>query len=352
VKTALLGLLFAAVLTVDYPPGPWPAHVFHAGVFALGAVWLARAAMGKEKIAWHWALIPAACLAAWPWAQLAAGWSAYPAETVAAGIAWGANAMTMFLAAQMSGRPVERADMRRAMLYFGFAVSVLSVMQYFTSPGRVFWIFQTEDTDQVMGPFVSRDHYSAFVELVLPLAVVAAQRERRRAVLYAVMAGAMFASVVAGASRAGAILVTLEALALLVPQALAGAGRRSAWLAFGRVAALAAAFTLVVGWEVLWERFQDPGPYHLRREMALSALHMAKDRPWTGFGAGTFATVYPAYALFDSGLFVAHAHNEWAEWAAEGGFGFAALMLVLVGWVAWRVCQPLSVAQTPDCQAK
>jgi O-antigen ligase len=336
-RAALLALLFAAVLTVDYPPGPWPAHLFRAAVFALGAVWLARALLRREPIAWHWALAPALGLAAWPWVQLAAGLSAYPAATAAAGAAWGANAMLFFLALQFFPRGSESARARQAMLYFGFALSVLSVMQYFTSEGRVFWIFETEYKDQVAGPFVSRDHYSAFIELVLPLAVVGALRERKRAAAYAVMASAMFASVIAGASRAGAILVTLEVLALLVPPALAGAARRPAWMAFGRVAALAAVFTLVVGWEVLWQRFQDPDPYRYRREMAISALEMAAERPFTGFGAGTFEFVYPAYASFDLGLHVPHAHNDWAEWAAEGGFPFAALMLALAGWVVWRV---------------
>jgi len=244
--------------------------------------------------------------------------------------------MVFFLALQLFGRRSERARARHALLCFGAVLSVVSAVQFFTSPGRIFWIFQTRYRDQVMGPFVSRDHYSAFVELLLPLAVVAALRNQKRVVAYAAMSAAMFASVIAGASRAGAILVTLEILALLVRPALAGGDRPSARKTLARVAALAAVFTLVVGWQVLWQRFQDPDPYRYRQEMALSALEMAQERPWAGFGAGTFASVYPGYALFDVGRFVRHAHNDWAEWAAENGFGFALLMLLLAGWAAWQ----------------
>jgi O-antigen ligase len=61
--------------------------------------------------------------------------------------------------------------------------------------------------------------------------------------------------------------------------------------------------------------------------MLQSAVNMTRERPWTGFGLGTFPDVYPAYALFDNGTFVNHAHNDWAEWAAEGGVPFVLLLL-------------------------
>jgi O-antigen ligase len=59
---------------------------------------------------------------------------------------------------------------------------------------------------------------------------------------------------------------------------------------------------------------------------------MIGSRPWTGFGLGTFSTVYPAYAHFDVGLTVDHAHNDWLEWAAEGGIVFAFFWLGLALW--------------------
>jgi O-antigen ligase len=59
---------------------------------------------------------------------------------------------------------------------------------------------------------------------------------------------------------------------------------------------------------------------------------MARERPWLGFGLGTFEEAYPAYALFDIGLVVNHAHNDWAEWLAEGGIPFLLLMASLAAW--------------------
>src|SRR5690348_2981879 len=55
---------------------------------------------------------------------------------------------------------------------------------------------------------------AALVELTLPLATSEARRAPRREWLHLAMAGALFGTVVASASRAGAVLVTIEILAL------------------------------------------------------------------------------------------------------------------------------------------
>jgi O-antigen ligase len=83
----------------------------------------------------------------------------------------------------------------------------------------------------------------------------------------------------------------------------------------------------VVGGAVLWKRFQQNDPLRHRREIMASTLQMIRQRPWTGFGLGTYATVYPEFASFDAGLAVDHAHNDWAEWTAEGGVPLLLLML-------------------------
>ena len=56
---------------------------------------------------------------------------------------------------------------------------------------------------------------------------------------------------------------------------------------------------------------------------------MIRDHPWQGAGLGTYAYVYPAYATFDLGARVEHAHNYWLEWAAEGGIPLALVWLIL-----------------------
>jgi O-antigen ligase len=56
-------------------------------------------------------------------------------------------------------------------------------------------------------------------------------------------------------------------------------------------------------------------------------MQMIEQRPWLGFGLGTYVNVYPEFASFDTGLTVDHAHNDWGEWTAEGGIPMLLLML-------------------------
>jgi O-antigen ligase len=143
----------------------------------------------------------------------------------------------------------------------------------------------------------------------------------------------MYASVIASASRAGALLATIEVLvvlALALRKRLIS--RRRLGLAMVAILASAVVFTSVVGWRALLDRFKQPDPFVHRREMLQSSLAMARERPWTGFGLGSFQEVYPAYATFDIGLIVNHAHNDWAEWLAEGGVPFLLLLASVALW--------------------
>ena len=87
-----------------------------------------------------------------------------------------------------------------------------------------------------------------------------------------------------------------------------------------------------MGWQVTAEEFRDPEPYRVRRELLVSSLTMIAERPWSGFGLGTWPAAYPAYARFDNGVTANHAHNDWAEWAVEGGLPFFVLTVLLAIW--------------------
>ncbi len=309
-------------------------------MFALAAVWALRGAVRRVRIAPSVLLAPAGGVVLLGLSQLGAGTTVYRFETWAAVLDWSALLALFFLSLQLYGEPDARAGLRRAMLCFGFALSVVSVAQLFSSGGKVFWLFPTACKEFVVGPFPNRDHYAAFIELVLPLAVVEAFWSRRHKLAYAAMAGAMLATVIAGASRAGTIVGTLEVAVIALGAVWGrdhGTGTRAASLL--RLFALAAVFTAVVGWEVVWQRFQEPDPFKYRREMAISSVAMIRDRPWTGFGLGTYESAYPAYTLFDIGLTVNHAHNDWLEWAADGGIPLFLLLGFVALWsarAAWR----------------
>lgn len=94
--------------------------------------------------------------------------------------------------------------------------------------------------------------------------------------------------------------------------------------------AMAVLFTAIVSWQTLRQRFEQPDPLAQRRDFLVSSLAMLHDHPGMGFGLGNWARAYPRYALFDDGNYVNQAHNDWAQWAVEGGVPFFAILLSLV----------------------
>jgi O-antigen ligase len=262
--------------------------------------------------------------------QLATGCTVGRWETWMAVLTWLGNLAAFFLAMQVCAADRVRRRFLDLLLYFGFVLSLVSVVQYFSSNGKIFWFYPTY-APAVLGPFLNRDHYAAFMEMLLPLAIVqmlAGQRPLR----FAVMGAAMYASVIAGASRAGALLMTAE---LIVVPGLAWTRscfpRERMRMTTG-IWLLVFIFTAVVGWTVLWNRLQDPDPMKGRREILAASLTMARAKPYFGFGLGNYQNAYPKYATVDFGSIVNHAHNDWVEWAAEGGIPFSLLVLCIAAW--------------------
>jgi O-antigen ligase len=219
---------------------------------------------------------------------------------------------------------------------FGMVVAVWGLLEHFSSPATIFWFVEIKHGSP-FGPFVDRDHFAVFAELLLPLAIWNAFESPRRAVLYTAAAGSLFAAVIASGSRAGAAMVALEVMLCLSIAFFRIRAARHFRRVAPKVIACVILFSAIAGWSLLWSRVSGGSdPFANRREMFESAMRMAREKPWMGFGLGTFQFVYPAYAVTDFGLFVDHAHNDWAEWAAEGGVPFLLLILSALALVFRR----------------
>jgi hypothetical protein len=324
-----LWLILCYAVAMAWAPDPWAELAAQAAVFAVAVVaalvWLVRGAWPARS----WLLLPIAIAPAWGLLQLALHRTVnrYSTETAVLSAAGVACAFLLGLGAFRDRRVSH--TFRVLAVVLGTALSALAIVQLFTSDGLVYWSIRSPWSDQPMGPFLNRDNYSAFIELLLPLALWEAVRSTRSAWLYGIPCAIMYGSVIAGASRAGSILVTLEVLAVLIPALLS---RRHA--SFGAMPRAFAAITLIVvfatltGWEELLSRFDDKDPYATRREYVQSSVLMVKDRPLLGSGLATWSIVYPHYAVIDMRKASYHAHNDWIEWACDGGLPFLCIMLI------------------------
>jgi O-antigen ligase len=304
--------------------GEWAEHTLHTLLLLLGAGAAIHAA--REGDARRPALtLPLVLVAVWGVLQIARGWSEYPFASWNAVCKWAAAAAAVYVGFQVLRSAVARERAGTIAIWFALLLSGTAILQWYTGAGRVFWLLPTGYSEGVAGPFLNRDHYAAFIEVLLPVALWRALRRDENALLSVLAAATMLASVIVTGSRTGSFLAGAEVLAFCGLASVRG-GRSGMRLA-GVVLTAGLAMTLIAGWEFLWLRLQEDDPLGIRRYMYQSAMAMVAERPLTGFGLGCWREVYPHYSLFDDGSLVHHAHNDWLEWAGEGGLPAAILML-------------------------
>lgn len=341
----LFVLAGAATVTI-FTSDPFVTWGYEVGIFLLAGYCSVRETLraGTSSIT-----IPGLALAAislWGFAQLAMGATVYRYATWEASLRTMAFGATAWVAAKTLRDARLRWRFLSAFAWFGCALSLLSVVAYFTSRGRILWVFASPYPD-VWGPFVSRNDFAGFMELSFPVALFLAMDRRTRdsrlgtvsipdwvpARLPLWVPAWMLAAGLASGSRAGAILLLAEAGVVL--------GLISRRRAAAKFIMWATLLAVVAGAGTLAGRFAEKDPWRYRREMAASTLKLIADHPWRGYGLGTYPYVYPAYATFDIGAVVEHAHNQWLEWAAEGGIPLALVWLALAVGMSVRAVRSI-----------
>lgn len=346
----LAAIVFFAILTL-WVPAYWPVTVFQAGIFSLAIAILFRESLQHpsrrtsdtsaeadsterwRQYAGFYPFLPLSLAVLWGLFQWSTGHTAYAFETETAIVRWATFLAVFLIGVSLFREPEVSRWFRSAMLWFGFVIAVLATVQTFTSDGDVFWLFPSGHAGHIMGPIIYRNHYAAFMEAVLPIALYEALQRRKNSLVYSGIAAVMYASVIASASRSGTVLTTAEVVvaAALMWRRDRMSGRAVA-LALLRMTLLFSAFTAVVGWERVWNRFWEADPMQVRNELNISSLHMIAAHPWLGTGLGTWPTVYPHYAVIDIGVFANQAHNDWLQWTVEGGIPFCILIATLFLW--------------------
>jgi O-antigen ligase len=243
---------------------------------------------------------------------------------------WFAAAIITSLATQLFPFPREAARFRLWFILFGTAVCVLDLLQQASQTNRYFWLIPSRYSN-IFGPFAYWNNFAEFVELLLPVTLWKGLAGRRPSVPYILCAAVQIGAVVASGSRAGAVLVVLELLALI---ALAYGRNRNKNLILGAALAigLSVVFIYAAGFETLIAKLQQNDLLAVRRNIDRSSLAMIGDHPLAGWGLDTYVPVYRMFARYDDGTFVNRAHNDWLEWTCDGGIFFSGAMLLVLVW--------------------
>lgn len=326
---ALAASFVFAVLTL-WVPGYWPVAVFQVWVFGLAVIVLSRGVRNSILLS-----VPCLALAAvtlWGLIQLAAGATGVVYETKLATLKWASVFASFVVASHVLVHTSSRDWFRRFMVVFATVVAIQATFQTFTDRGNVFWMFRADPRYMMMGPIIYHNHFAAFVEAVLPIALYEGFQTRRHGLPYFVAAAILMGSVIVSASRSGVIICVAEVLLVFILMWRRGSQQPETRRHLLQSAAVIGVAVIIMGWQSAANRFQMDDPFTIRRELAQSTVQMIKERPLTGFGLGTWPSAYPRFAVIDIGLIANRAHSDWLEWAAEGGVVFAALFAILAFW--------------------
>ena len=246
----------------------------------------------------------------------------------------------------------------RTIMIFGFLLALFGLTQSFTSPTKVYWIRELNQST-AFGPFINRHHFAGYMELTiaLPLGLVfAGAVAREKMILYLFVAGMMGVALVMTASRGGIISLVAEILFLITTTAIwrkrshrrhrkSSRIKRIAARAGMATALLVSLFLGVVmlGGEFSINRFIDSvntdDPTTGRAHFWSVTLNIIKAHPYVGTGLGSFGVIYTQYDT-RNGLFrLEQAHNDYLQILSDAGVVGAALGLGFVVLLFYKAIQ-------------
>jgi O-antigen ligase len=223
----------------------------------------------------------------------------------------------------------------------GFFVCIFGILQHLTFNGKLYWFREMRYGGIPFGPYVNRNHFAGFAELMIPIALVPlvlGKVRRERLFIVSIFALVPIVAVLLCASRAGIVSFVVEMAFLFV--LLAVRRIRSKYVLVGGMVLLLA--LLAVSWIGIQQVLQRFSKYPTvevtsgkRAAMRHDSWQIFRDHPVLGTGLGTLQMVFPPYDSFYDGRIVNHSHNDYVEALAETGIlgglccaGFLAILLM------------------------
>jgi len=325
---ALLGLLCAFTLTT-FDGGEIAPRIISAALLLLAAAYFIIPP-GPLKFR---PTFPATCLFAMAlWGALQTLFSLFKILTNgwSGTLFWFTAAVIALVAASVFHRADVAEKFRRAFIHFASFICVLDLMEQASHANKYFW-FVASRYSAVFGTFAYWNNFAQFVELALPITLWQGLSRERPEIRYLLLSALQICAVVASGSRAGSLLVLLELLAVVTLCYLRFRNRN---FLLGAAAAvlLTVAFVYAAGFSAVVSKLQESDQLAVRRDINRSSLAMLAEHPIAGWGLDTYVPVYRMFALYDDGTYVNRAHNDWLQFAVEGGLPFAALMAAVFIW--------------------
>ena len=345
-RIAICSLLVFGVL-VHGGVEDWARAVFEASAGILFVVWAVRALVdSKEQLVISPLLPPLAALAFLVVVQLVFRFTASSYDTRLDLLLLLADILVLFLASQTFQTIDDFRGYVWFLMIFGFIVCSFALLQQFAFNGKLYWFREMHYGGIPFGPYVNRNHFAGFAELIVPLSLVPlilGKVRRERLFVVGLFAVISIAALFVSASRGGIISFVFELFAIALWIGFrSGAGKHT--LIGAAVLLVAFLFVSWLGVSQILQRFSTMQSLEVtegkRAVMRLDTWHIFLDHPLIGTGLGTLQTVFPPYETLYDGKIVNHSHNDYLEALAETGLlgGLCCLWFLASLFVESRRC--------------
>src|ERR1700746_1959472 len=210
---------------------PWAGGILEAAAGILLLLWAMRFLFARQEcpIILPSLLFPLAALTLLSTVQLAFRLTASPFTTRIELQLMLSMLILFFLAAQAFRTLADWRSFAWFVMIFTFLVAGLGILQHLTFNGKLYWFRELKYGGIPFGPYVNRNHFAGFAELVLPMALVPlllGRVRRQRLVIVGILAVIPLSAILLAASRGGNVSFFAELTFLFLVVLLRRAGGR------------------------------------------------------------------------------------------------------------------------------
>ncbi|HXW69322.1 MAG TPA: O-antigen ligase family protein, partial [Dissulfurispiraceae bacterium] len=237
------------------------------------------------------------------------------------------------------------------------AMAFQGILQHFINNHKLLWLREVPQGSYFpFGPFVNRNHYAGFMEMLFPVAFGAflaykpggytSLRQKlleaadKRANIYILLG---FASVLIAVSiflslSRGGILSWFISMMILGLMVILTRKNDKMGMIIVVVVALIMLSVTWFGWDSIFNRFEQirniaSVEADARLNIWKDTTEIIRDFPVTGTGFGSFVSIYPKYQTVITEGGIDHAHNDYIELLTDGGI----IAFVLTSWFLLEV---------------
>jgi O-antigen ligase len=233
--------------------------------------------------------------------------------------------LLLFVMMQAYYRPSHWRGFIWFLMGLGFFVSLFGILQHLTFNGKLYWFRVMRYGGYPFGPYVNRNHFAGFAELLIPVALVPlvlGKVRKERLFIVVLFALVPIVALLLSASRGGIVSLAVEMLVLMLIL-MARRARGRALVLVGAAVLIAVLAVSWIGARQILERFSGYQSVDIsagkRGSMSRDTWRIFMDHPVLGTGLGTLQLVFPPYDSLYDGKIVNHTHNDYLEALAETG---------------------------------